>query len=99
MYQRYFKRPADLLVAACGLVLLSPLFVLLGFAVAVSHGLPVLFRQARPGRAGKPFDGTIYPGEGHAFVRARTWRDAFARIEAFFDAHLRRGRDPLRYPG
>jgi len=50
-------------------------------------------------RAGKPFDVTIYPGEEHAFVRARTWRDAFARIEEFFDAHLRRGRDPLRYPG
>lgn len=40
-------------------------------------------------RAGKPFDVTIYPGEQHAFVRARTWRDAFDRVEAFFDAHLR----------
>lgn len=40
-------------------------------------------------RAGKPFDVTIYPGEDHTFVRARTWRDAFRRIERFFDQHLR----------
>jgi dipeptidyl aminopeptidase/acylaminoacyl peptidase len=40
-------------------------------------------------RAGKPFDVMIYPGEEHAFVRNRTWRDAFRRIEAFFDDRLR----------
>jgi dipeptidyl aminopeptidase/acylaminoacyl peptidase len=40
-------------------------------------------------RAGKPFDVAIYPGEAHAFVRSRTWRDAFRRVEEFFDAHLR----------
>ena len=47
-------------------------------------------------RAGKPFDMTIYPGEEHAFVRAHTWRDAFGRVEAFFDAHLRREREGAR---
>jgi dipeptidyl aminopeptidase/acylaminoacyl peptidase len=46
-------------------------------------------------RADKPFDVTIYPGEEHAFVRTHTWRDAFARVEAFFDTHLR-GREGAR---
>lgn len=40
-------------------------------------------------RAGKPFDVMLYPGEQHAFVRSRTWRDAFRRTEAFFEATLR----------
>ncbi len=40
-------------------------------------------------RAGRPFDMMIYPGEQHAFVRAHTWRDAFRRIEAFWDENLR----------
>jgi dipeptidyl aminopeptidase/acylaminoacyl peptidase len=40
-------------------------------------------------RAGKDFEVVIYPGEEHAFVRQHTWRDAFGRIERFFDAHLR----------
>ena len=40
-------------------------------------------------RADKPFDVMLYPGEQHAFVRSRTWRDVFRRVEAFFDATLR----------
>ena len=40
-------------------------------------------------RAGKPFELMIYPGEQHAFVRSRTWRDAFRRTEEFFEATLR----------
>lgn len=40
-------------------------------------------------RADKPFEVMLYPGEQHAFVRSRTWRDAFRRTEAFFDATLR----------
>ena len=40
-------------------------------------------------RAGKPFEVMLYPGEQHAFLRSRTWRDAFRRTETFFDATLR----------
>ena len=40
-------------------------------------------------RADKPFDAMLYPGEQHAFVRSRTWRDAFRRTEEFFEATLR----------
>ena len=50
------KRLVDVVGAAAGLVLLSP--VILGTAVAVRIGIgrPLLFRQQRPGLGGRPFD-------------------------------------------
>jgi lipopolysaccharide/colanic/teichoic acid biosynthesis glycosyltransferase len=38
-----------------GLVLLSPLLVVIGLAVYVSLGRPILLRQTRPGVHGRPF--------------------------------------------
>jgi sugar transferase EpsL len=49
------KRLFDLLAAALGLVVLSPLLLLVALLVAIFHGQPVLFRQTRPGYRGKPF--------------------------------------------
>ena len=39
--------------------------------------------------AGRPFEVMFYPGEQHVFTRDRSWRDAFRRVEEFFDRHLR----------
>lgn len=44
------------LAAALVLAALSPLLALIGFAVRVSMGRPVLFTQARSGRGGTTFD-------------------------------------------
>ena len=49
------KRFFDLAIAAFLLIVLSPVFVLIGFMVRMKIGLPVLFRQERPGLHGKPF--------------------------------------------
>ena len=49
------KRLFDLASASLALVLLSPLIALVAVAVWCSMGSPVLFRQRRPGRGGKPF--------------------------------------------
>ena len=49
------KRLFDLLLTIPGLVLLSPLLVLISLLVWVYHGSPVLFRQLRPGYRGQPF--------------------------------------------
>jgi dipeptidyl aminopeptidase/acylaminoacyl peptidase len=38
---------------------------------------------------GKPIEVMHYPGEQHVFVNRATWRDAYRRMEAFFDRHLR----------
>ena len=60
------KRLFDLIVAGCGLLLLSPLLVLIAWQVGRRLGSPVLFRQQRPGRNGIPF----------VIVKFRTMRDA-----------------------
>lgn len=49
------KRVIDLLVASLGVVVLSPLFVLIAASVRLTMGSPVFFRQIRPGQGGKPF--------------------------------------------
>lgn len=50
------KRAFDLGASAIGLVLLSPLMLVLACLVAVRLGRPVLFRQFRPGYRGRPFE-------------------------------------------
>ncbi len=49
------KRLFDLTLTLLGLVLLSPLLVVLAILVAIFHGRPVLFTQMRPGFKGRPF--------------------------------------------
>jgi lipopolysaccharide/colanic/teichoic acid biosynthesis glycosyltransferase len=49
------KRALDVAVAACALVVLSPIFVAVAVIVRWSLGRPVLFRQVRPGFGGEPF--------------------------------------------
>ncbi len=46
---RLVKRLFDLLVSALGLILLSPLLLILALLVRINLGAPVLFRQPRPG--------------------------------------------------
>jgi len=54
-WQERTKRAMDVLLAVVGLVVLSPLLLLLGIAVWATMGSPVLFAQRRPGLHGKPF--------------------------------------------
>jgi exopolysaccharide biosynthesis polyprenyl glycosylphosphotransferase len=53
--QRVLKRALDVAVSAGGLVLLSPLFLAVAFAVRLGSPGPVLFRQKRVGADGKVF--------------------------------------------
>jgi lipopolysaccharide/colanic/teichoic acid biosynthesis glycosyltransferase len=50
------KRVFDVVMAALALVLLSPLLVMLALAVRLDSAGPVLFRQERVGRHGRPFN-------------------------------------------
>lgn len=65
MYARYLKRPFDLLVATIALIALSPLLLGVALVVRLRMGAPVLFRQERPGRHGRPF----------TLLKFRTMRD------------------------
>jgi sugar O-acyltransferase (sialic acid O-acetyltransferase NeuD family) len=49
------KRLFDLFVAVCGLVILSPVLLVVALLVRLSLGTPILFRQDRPGLKGKLF--------------------------------------------
>jgi lipopolysaccharide/colanic/teichoic acid biosynthesis glycosyltransferase len=52
---RIFKRSFDIFAAFAGLIVLSPLFVILSLLILFTDGFPVLFRQRRIGRDGMPF--------------------------------------------
>ena len=59
------KRLMDIILAGAALVLLSPVLLLVALAIRATMGSPVLFRQERPGLAGRPF----------GIVKFRTMRD------------------------
>src|SRR5260370_2080248 len=50
------KRAIDATASVIGLVVLSPVFLLVALAIRVKLGRPVLFRQLRPGWKEKPFE-------------------------------------------
>jgi sugar transferase EpsL len=50
------KRLLDLVVASVAFVVLLPALVLVAIVIRLSIGAPVLFRQRRPGRGGRPFE-------------------------------------------
>ncbi len=52
------KRIFDIIVALIGLIILSPLMLLITLIILIFSGTPVLFRQVRPGYKGRLF--TIY---------------------------------------
>lgn len=55
MYQKYFKRPIDILCALAAIIVFSWLYIIVAFLVRMKLGSPVLFKQARPGLDGKIF--------------------------------------------
>jgi sugar transferase EpsL len=54
------KRVLDVLGASAALVVLSPLLAVVAVLVRARMGPPVLFRQLRPGREGRPFELTKF---------------------------------------
>ncbi|WP_290518651.1 sugar transferase [Alcanivorax sp.] len=50
------KRLVDLVLVSAGLVVLLPVIAVLWLMVCFFHGMPVTFRQVRPGMNGKPFE-------------------------------------------
>jgi sugar transferase EpsL len=55
LYRRYGKTLFERTAAVLVLIIASPIFGLLAFLIRFKLGAPVLFRQQRPGRQGKPF--------------------------------------------
>lgn len=55
LYRRFFKPALDRLLAAIGLIALSPVIVILAIVIAFRLGRPILFRQTRIGLNDRPF--------------------------------------------
>src|SRR5690554_872712 len=61
------KRLFDIFASLFGLLILSPVIAIVAYKVRKNLGSPVLFRQIRPGKDGKPFE----------MIKFRTMRDAY----------------------
>lgn len=55
MYKKCIKRCLDFLLSLCGIIVLSPILLILCILVRVKLGSPILFRQERPGQGEKIF--------------------------------------------
>lgn len=56
MYAKYFKRLIDVVLSACALIVLSPLYLILALAIKIDSPGPILFKQKRVGIHKTHFD-------------------------------------------
>ena len=56
IYNKYIKRLLDFIVALLGLIIISPLFLILSLLILIFLGRPIIFRQKRPGKNEKIFN-------------------------------------------
>lgn len=54
-YEKYIKTPQDIILAVIALFVLSPVLLLVAIAVRMQLGSPVIFKQKRAGKGGKPY--------------------------------------------
>lgn len=55
IYEKYIKRPQDLLCATLAAIVLSPVMAVIAILVRMKIGSPVIFKQDRPGKDEKIF--------------------------------------------
>lgn len=55
MYRKYIKRLLDIIISLCGIIVLSPVYLILAILVRAKLGTPVIFKQDRPGKDEKVF--------------------------------------------
>lgn len=55
IYERFIKRPIDLIVSLIVLIILSPVFIIISILVRFKLGSPIFFTQDRPGLNEKIF--------------------------------------------
>lgn len=58
MYQKYIKRLLDIILSLLAIIIIFPIFLIIGILVLMFIGQPAIFRQKRPGKNEKIF--TMY---------------------------------------
>ena len=54
-YEKYIKVPQDVFLASVALIALSPVLLVVAILVRIKLGSPVIFKQERAGKNGKPY--------------------------------------------
>ena len=54
-YEKFIKTPQDVILSAIALIVLSPILLILAALVRIKLGKPIIFKQERAGKDGKPF--------------------------------------------
>ena len=54
-YERYIKVPQDIFLAFLALIILSPVMLGIAIVVKIKLGSPIIFKQERSGKNGKPY--------------------------------------------
>lgn len=83
------KRVADVLLASVALAVLAPLLALVGLAIVIEGGRPVIYRSRRAGRGGECM--TVYK-----FRTMSQGADAASKISAYADPRVTRVGHVLR---
>ena len=55
MYKEFFKRVLDIVLSLCGIIVLSPVFLVIAAAIVIDDPGPVFFKQKRVGKNKKLF--------------------------------------------
>ncbi len=55
MYKRYIKRLIDIVLSAMGLIVLAPIYIMVGLVIYVDDPGPIFFKQERVGKDGQLF--------------------------------------------
>ncbi len=56
MYKKYIKSILDFIFALLGLIIASPIFIIISILVLIFMGWPIIFKQPRPGKNEKVFN-------------------------------------------
>lgn len=56
MYKTFFKRFLDIVLSLCGIIVLSPVYLIIALAIVIDDSGPILFMQKRVGRNKKLFN-------------------------------------------
>lgn len=56
MYQNFFKRILDIVLSILLIIILLPIYIIIGFLVFIFMGMPIIYKQERPGKNEKIFN-------------------------------------------
>jgi len=56
MYKKHIKRLLDIILSLTGIIISSPILIIVALLVLMFLGRPILFKQPRPGKNEKVFN-------------------------------------------